>query len=251
MDNLAPVRSLNRRSRQLLQIAFIIAAVGIFLFVVGRAVVTISLLPPSHQLFQLYIGVGNGLSVLGGLLVIVAVAIMLRAVTRRRENDLALLTGDVLSQTGYFDQRFIFIRNINRSGLGYIDAVMLGPPGALVFRILSEKGIYANEASSWLKQNTRGEWFPSPINPTKQIIEDIQRLRQYLAKHTLGDAPVFGVIVFTTGEPAIQFVGKEPTVPVTHLNTLMENLGRNYLVKMDRIPQQTASAVRRLLMDEG
>ena len=36
MENIAPVRALNRRSTQLLQMGFIVLAIGILLTVVGR-----------------------------------------------------------------------------------------------------------------------------------------------------------------------------------------------------------------------
>ena len=119
MENIAPVRALNRRSTQLLQMAFIVLALGVLLTVIGALLTTILLIPRIHPLFWLYDLAGNGLLIIGIVVVIVAIIIGIRALTRRKENDLALMTGDVLNQSNYFDGRYSFIRNINRSGLGY------------------------------------------------------------------------------------------------------------------------------------
>ncbi len=249
MENIAPVRALNRRSTQLLQMGFIVLAIGVLLTVVGALLTTILLIPRIHPLFWLYDLAANGLLVIGVIVVMVAIIIAIRALTRRKENDLAMLTGDVLNQSNYFDGRYSFIRNINRSGLGYIDAVLLGPPGALVFRILNNNGSYANEAANWLKQNKQGEWLPFSTNPTKEAIDDIQHLRDYLAKNRLDSVPVFGIIVFTGGPSAVQISEKNAVVPITHLHTILQNLGGQFLAKQDRIPQEIVTATRRLLLD--
>lgn len=249
MENIAPVRALTRRSRQLLQIAFIVLAVGALMVVVGALLSTILLIPRIHPLFWLYDLTGKGLLLLGTVVLLAAAGIALRAFTRRKENDLALLTGNVLNESNYFDGRYSFVRNINRSGLGYIDAVLVGPPGALVFRILDTTGNLANEGANWLKQSTQQEWLPFSTNPTKEAVDDIQHLRDYLLRNSLETVPVFGVIVFTAGPGAVQIAQKEPVVPISHLHSLLQNLSDQYLAKQDRIPQETVTAVRRLLLE--
>lgn len=249
MENIAPIRALNRRSTQLLQTGFIVLAIGVLSTVIGALLTTILLIPRIHPLFGLYDFVGNGLLVIGVIVIGLAFAIGIRALTRRKENDLALLTGDVLNQSNYFDGRYSFIRNINRSGLGYIDAVLVGPPGALVFRILNNTGNYANEATNWLQQNKQGEWLPFAANPTKEAVEDVQHLRDYLTRNRLDNVPVFGIIVFTAGINAVQIAEKESVVPISHLHSLLQNLSGQFLAKQDRIPQETVTATRRLLLD--
>jgi hypothetical protein len=247
MQNVAPVRALNRRSTQLLQLGFVVLAVGIFLAVIGLAMMTILLLPPSHPMFRIYTVGGNLVFIAGLVVAVLGIALAIRAVTRRRENDLAFVTGDWMSH--FLDARFFYVRNINRSGLGYIDAVLVGPPGALVFRIVNYRGAYANEASTWMKQNGRGQWSPFWVNLTKQAVDDIRSLRNYLARNNLADVPVYGVIVFTQDPSRVSIVEKNPVVPVSHLQTLMDNLRHNYFAKQDRIPQATAVAVSRLLLE--
>jgi len=249
MENIAPVRALTRRSTQLLQMGFIVLAVGVLLTVIGALLTTILLIPRIHPLFWLYDFTGNALLLVGVIVILVAFGIGIRALTRRKENDLAMLTGDVLNQSNYFDGRYSFIRNINRSGMGYIDAVLIGPPGALVFRILSNSGNYANEAANWLKQNKQGEWLPFSTNPTKEAVDDVQHLRDYLARNRLESVPVFGIIVFTAGINAVQIAEKDPVVPISHLHSLLQNLGGQFLAKQDRIPQESVTATRRLLLE--
>jgi len=38
-------------------------------------------------------------------------------------------------------------------------------------------------------------------------------------------------------------------VPISHLHSLLQNLSEQYLAKQDRIPQETVTAVRRLLLE--
>jgi hypothetical protein len=135
------------------------------------------------------------------------------------------------------------VRNINKRGLGYIDAVLVGPPGALVFRIVDKAGIYANEKGNWLARNPQGEWLPWRLNPTDEAIVDIKALREYLALNNVPEIPVFGVVVFTKEAPAIQVVAREPVVPVAQLSDLVTQLQENYLAQ-DRIdPTQTKRIV--------
>lgn len=250
MDNVAPVRALNRRSTQLLQIGFVVLAVGIFLAMVGLLLVSIPLIPTQHQLFIPYDLFFKFLFIIGLIVVVVGIALIIRSLTRRKENDLAMLTGDVMGQSGYFDGRYSFIRNINRPGLGYIDAVLIGPPGALVFRIVDNVGAFANEGGNWLKQDANGEWIPFQINPTKEAVDDIQALRQYLKRQKLEEIPVFGIVVFTADMRDSTVAQRDPVVPISHLDDLVQVLGQQYLVKQDRISQENVTTLRRLLLDD-
>jgi hypothetical protein len=249
MENVAPVNALNRRSRQLFQWSFIIFAVGALVFVLAVLFGTIRLIPSIHPLSWFYDLVTNTFYFVGLIVMAVAIMMAIRAFTRRKENDLALTTGNIINQSGYFDGRYSFIRNINRSGLGYIDAILIGPPGALVFRILDNTGNFANESANWMAQNSRGEWVPARINPTRQCVDDIQHLRQYLTRHNLGTVPIFGLIVFTASEGGVRIAEKDSIVLISHLHSVVQNLSKQYLAKVDRIPQETVTAVRRLLLE--
>jgi hypothetical protein len=247
MRNIAPSRALSRRSNQLLTIAFVVAGIGVFIAVIGVALFVVPFAAPSNPSYGTYLFVRGLVLVLGIIVVLVAVGLAIRALTWKKDNDLALVTGRYLEQ--YLNDRYTLIRNISKREIGYVDAALVGPPGVLVFRILNQRGIYANEGPNWLKQNQKGEWIPAGINPTREAIADIRKMREFLAKHKMGEIPVYGVVVFLVEPPHAQLMAKEPTVPLTHLKSLNDNLQTNYLAK-DRIDLNAVTAIVRLLFGE-
>ena len=246
MQNVSPSGALARRSRQWLQLAFVIVTGGVFVTILGIALFIIPLAVEGNQIFSLYHFVRTILLFGGVIAALAGVGLAIRAYFTRIDNDLALITGRYLSQ--HLDQRFWFVRNISKRGLGYIDAVLVGPPGALVFRIVDVEGVFANERGNWLKQRPNNEWVPARINPTAEDIVDINALREYLAARGLSDVTVYGVVVFTKEEPVTKIMAKEPTVPLAHLSDLMIVLRDNYLAR-DRIDQTTVKRVVDLIYD--
>lgn len=247
MRNIAPSRALSRRSNQLLTIAFVVAGIGVFVGVIGIALFVVPFSAPSNPGYGTYLFIRAAVLALGFVIFLVAVGLAVRALTWKKDNDLAIVTGRYLEQ--YLNDRYTFIRNISKREIGYVDAALVGPPGVLVFRILKDRGIFANEGPNWLKQNQKGEWLPAGINPTREAIADIRKVREFLAKHKLAEIPVYGVVVFIVEPPHTQLMAKEPTVPLSHLQSLNDNLQNNYLAK-DRIDLNAATAVVRLLFGE-
>lgn len=242
MKIVSPARPLVRRSRTLLVLAGVLLSLGVFLVLVGIAMAAIPWVAPESSAYSLFTFM-RGLVFVGGIaLALAALAVAVRAVTLRTENTDAVVTARELAR--HLDDRFTFFTNVNRPGLGYIDGVLVGPPGALVCRILDSKGLFFNEASGWLKGGPNGT--PLRTNPTQQAIDDIKALREYLAKNQLERLPVFGVIVFIHPDPVLRLVVKDPVVPPTHLSSLMIRLQDNYLAK-DRTDNQTIEAVNKLL----
>ncbi len=245
MHNVAPTRSLARRQRQYLTIAFILVAAGIFVIVVGGGLFVIHLAAPGSQaetFFNLLRALVLGF---GLLLLAIAAGLVVRAFTLKADNNLADVTGRFLWR--YLDARYHFIRNVSKRGLGYIDGVLIGPPGVLVFRILATRDVLANDGPNWIKQDSKRQWVPAGINPTRQAAEDVKKVREYLAARRLGDVPVYGVIVFAT--PGAQITSRSPVVPVSTLPALIATLGDNYMAK-DRIDEAKVTAVVRLLYDD-
>lgn len=246
MENVAPSGALARRSRQLLQLAFVVIAGGVFIAVVGLALYVIELAVPDNSIYRFY-DFMRGILLLGGVVVsIVGLIIGARAYFTRVDNDLARQVGMYLEQ--YFDNRYCLVRNVNKSGLGYIDAVLVGPPGVLVFRILDNEGHFRNEKADWLKQNNNGQWVPARIDPTREDVVDIKAVREYLARHGL-EVPVYGVIVFTKSMTLVKISAKEPVVPLSHLSMLYENLGDSYLVRENRVDPTTVQRIVDLIYD--
>ena len=248
MRNVVPARALARRSRRLLEVAFIAITGGIFFAVVGLA---LRIVPLVHEASRLYpaFNAGRWCLILGGILLTGAGGVLiLRALTWKTENDLAKQTGDFLSE--HLDEQYTFIRNISRYKLGYIDAALVGPAGVMIFRIVDYKGAFLNEAGKWMKADLKSEkWKTASINPTKEVVQDIKSLRAYLAARKLPDMPVFGMIVFVKDDPAVHLTLKDSVVRATHLSSLPHRLQEDYLTKERLEPPAVKKIVRLLYGD--
>lgn len=248
MLNTAPSRSLTRRSRNLLAVGFIVLSAGIFAFTIGAFFYLVpTFFGPGTSGEQIQNALGLILLVTGGGGALGGGGLIVRALTRRLENDLAYITGEHLK--AYLDERYKFIRNINQPGLGYIDAVLIGPPGILVFRILERAGELLNEQGGWVRKNRDGDWTPMQVNPTKEAIVDIKAVREYMARYNLKDLDVYGVVVFTTEPPELIIELQEPVVPVAHLSGLLDALRDNYLAR-ERMSEKRVERIANMLLGE-
>ena len=230
MQNLNPTRIVQRRGREVMIIGAFVLMFG--LLSCGCSLVAFLLF--SNSVF------GYGLVALGGIIILVGIGFMVRGLTFRMENQPALAVADVLSRE--LDSSFTLIRNVSRGGLGYIDAVLVGPPGALVFRIVDKPGDYSNEGSDWLERKGGRTFVLSRLNPTRECVTDVLALRKYLAKKGLANVPVYGVVVFTN--PQTQLTARQPTVPIAALRTLTTVLRRDYLTENRLEPKTVETTVQ-------
>jgi hypothetical protein len=247
MLNTAPSRSLARRTRQLALFSFLSIATGVFLISVGVLMFLIPFAGEGTTGATVQRAASIGLFTLGGAAVLLGLFYMVRAVVRRRENDLAALTGEHLSQ--FLDERYKFIRNINRPVLGYIDAVLVGPPGILVFRILDAEGTFINDGSNWARRNRSGDFMPWGTNPTHEAVVDVRAVRDFLKGHQVPKQEVFGIVVFIEDEPRTSFQTKAPVVPVTHLTDLLDTLKEGYLTQ-ERMERRMVERVTKMLLGD-
>ena len=246
MRSLNPKRSRTRRQIRLSTIAFVVAAFGVFACTISLILTAIPLVNIQSSAYSLYSLLLYGVLGFGTLLIVVGIALAFRALLLRPENDLALVAGQYLSQQ--LDERYTLIRNYNRPGVGYIDAVLVGPPGALVVRILDHQGDLLNDGSDWVKRGRGGRFETININPTRQALVDIRKLREYFQKNRL-DVPVYGVVVFNRSERDLRLSAQAPAVPPTHLHRIMDTLKTDYFAK-DRIDAARVQAAVTLLMGE-
>jgi hypothetical protein len=248
MHNTAPSRSLARRSRAFLVIGFMVASGGVFLTALGLFLrIVPTFFGQGTAAGDIQNGIGITLLVVGVIAFLAGVGLAVRALTRRRENDIANVAGEHLKT--HFDERYHFIRNINQPKLGYIDAVMVGPPGILVFRILDITGELLNQKGGWVKKNRHGEMTPMRVNPTREAVVDVKAVREFLEKHRLMDLDVYGVVVFVQEPPALVFRADDPVVPVAHLSGLIDALKSNYLAK-ERLEPELIQRIYGLLFGE-
>ncbi len=247
MRNVAPSNSLVRRANQVKTLALLIGAIGVFVTAIGVLLSVIPLVSVSAPEYATYSFVSDLALVTGIALLVIAVALAVRAFTWKIDNDLAMITGKFLAQ--YLDDRFTLIRNVSKRQIGYVDAVLVGPPGVLVFRILDVEGSFANEGANWLHRQPNGEFVPARINPTREAVDDIRKVREYLENKQIPNTPVYGVVVFTKPEQRVPLSAHDPVVPPSHLQSLVNNLRPNYLAK-DRIDAPTVVQIVRALYGE-
>lgn len=245
MNHIAPRRIVSRRASQMLTLAFLLAAAGLFILALGVFLFAVPLDKPAHPSFALYSLVRGALLGLGVLGLAAAAVLAVRALTYRRDNDLALLTGRALEPL--LDNRFTFIRSLNRRDTGYIDALLVGPPGLMVFRIVDLTGVYANDGLNWMRRDPGGQWRPARFSPTRQDLADIRKLQLVLRRRGFADVPIFGMIVFTADPSRVALQSKSPALPITHLTALHHSLQQGYL-GAPPVDGDMLSAIVRLLL---
>lgn len=246
MRNIAPTRALERRARHFLQGAFSLIAGGVFLAAVGLFLTAVPLVAKESGGFGLYTFFATVLFFGGGIIALGGLGLGLRAFlwARNSDNQLAKIVANAFAPS--LGDEYTFIRNVNRFGLGYIDAVLVGPPGALVFRITDKEGIFLNEGDRWLRANKNREWVPAGIDATREAVADIKALREYAVNNKLPEIPVYGVVVFVRESPRVEITLKEPLIPATQLSATLARLQTSYFAK-NRIDNATAAALVKLL----
>lgn len=243
MRNLVTARALARRSRNLLLAAILVILLGVLAITTGLVMRLIPFVISSHPNFGLYTTVHQALVGVGGMIILIGLLMILRALTWKRENPIATQIGRVLAQELNLDDRYTYIPNLSRRAIGYVDAVLIGPPGLLVFRITEKGGTFFNEGSVWMKQRDKGNWSPLRWSPTKEVIADVNKIRAYLQNRNISQIPVFPVIVFVEDQPETRITTEKPTVPVLQPHELAYGLSNTYFGQTDRIEQLVANKV--------
>ena len=131
MRNIAPSRALSRRSNQLLTVAFFVAGGGVFVVAIGIALFVVQFAAPSNPGYETYLFIRGMVVAIGFVIILVAIGLAIRALTWKKDNDLAIVTGRYLEQ--YLNDRYTFIRNVSKREIGYVDAVARRSPGCAGF----------------------------------------------------------------------------------------------------------------------
>jgi hypothetical protein len=234
MQNLNPRNSLSRRS------LFYLMIIGLPVVFIGGSLIVGAVLLSQFPLFGDASGLAalcfTGLGIFGVLGGLVSTY---RGLTLKRDNELAYQVGETLKP--YLDDRFTFLRNVSRRGLGYIDGVLIGPPGALVMRTVDYGGAWRNEMTEWKVRKGNGGVSFASQNPTRECARDVYALRKYLAKRNLEGIPVYGVVVFTAAN--VQLEGEASTIPISQMQMLYQVLVQPYgFLESERIDPKLAKA---------
>ncbi len=238
MQNINPARTVSRRGR-------FYVTLGALGFFAGLMMIALAVLFHFMPLWEsAWFGlVKIGLGIVGAALTVIGFVAVLRGLTLQKDNPLAFAVGEALKQ--FLDANYTYLRNVSIRGVGYIDAVLVGPPGALVFRIVDYKGNWRNERANWLVLRG-GKMRKARTNPTRECAHDVYNLRKFLKKKGLERVPVYGIIVFT--DPNVELSAAEPVIPICELRTLYPIMRREYL-REERIAPPTVRQTVDAILD--
>lgn len=237
MHNVTPERAMTRQARQLIVSGMLLLLLGLVIFAIGGMLVIIPLsIAAWYDVLQ-----GAGL-VIGGLFILFGLIQIIRGLRYPRDNVFAAALADHLA--AFLDYRYTFIRNIGGRRLGYVDAVLIGPNGALVVYFFPGQGAYFTKQNTWYEEKDQ-KLQTIRTNPTQEAAKDVTALREYLAEHGLGNVPVFAVIVMSYAQTAIRV--QEPVIPVAYMSATQPALADNYLARERITPEQIKAIVTLLL----
>ncbi len=238
MHNISPARAMARQARRLFITGMIVVLVGLVLVAFGVLLVVVPLARAGWYSVLETALVGAGL-----LTAVVGLGLVIRGVTFPEDNQYARRMGSVLAQA--LDYRYTFIRNISRRGLGYVDAVLVGPNGALVFYFFARKGVFFLEGNIWFRRTEANKLRPASANPTQEAVKDVNALREYLAERGLAQVPVYAVVALPYAETVV--TAQRPVVPVAHMPHVVAALRDNYLAE-ERIDAAAVKATVKAIM---
>ena len=229
MQNVAPTRRLNRRSRDFLMAAALVFLFGAALMAAGIALHVFSLVVPFNRGFAVYDQTRKALLVLGLGIAFLSMLMALRAVAWKTDNALAWQLGERLALQ--LDRRFVFIRNISQRSLGYIDAALVSQHGVLVLRVTDWRGKYFNQGGDWLRRGRKGGWQPLRRNPTREAVAAALKVKACLKEYHLSEAPVFAAVVFMRESPEVELQLQDPALPVLTAGGLIAGLRDSYFAQ--------------------
>ncbi|RPI93973.1 MAG: hypothetical protein EHM39_12515 [Chloroflexi bacterium] len=234
MQNINPARNITRRGRYYLSLGCLAFFGGGIALALGALFVFIplwdSLLFTALNVLLFIVGIAG---------VSVGIFGFVRSQTLQKDNELAFAVGEGLSQ--FLDNRYTYLRNVSKRGVGYIDAVLVGPPGALVFRIVDYAGSWINERADWRLKAKGGRLRLAKTNPSREVVRDVYALRKFFAKRGLERVPVYAIVVFTSPDVALSAEG--PVVPIAEVPTLFQIMRRDYLIDERIAPPAVRAAV--------
>lgn len=222
MKNINPQKHINRRGRFYFLLGAFMFMIGLISIASGILLLLLPVLGTSLSTPVAVVGL-----IVGGIMALTGIFLVFRGTTLKKDNMLAYDVGEAMRTFLGSDARYTYVRNLSKRGLGYIDAVLIGPPGLLVFRTVDYKGEWRNEGAYWKVRNKRGNLQPSSNNPSRECAKDVYALRKYLAKYDLERVPVYGVVVFCSEK--VKLRGQGPVIPIAEKHTLYQILSRDYL----------------------
>jgi len=245
MQIVVPESALSRRARGLLLAALLLGALGLLIGALAAALFVVPLVVPSNPSFPTYQAARQAGLIVAGVALALALLLALCALTLRRDNATAERVGERLA--AFVPAGYLYIRNVSKPSLGYIDAVLIGTAGILVLRTVERTGIFYAEAQRWMIQRDRDQWRTLRWSPTREVLHDVQQLERYLASKGLKSVPIQGLIVFTAPPPTTTIHAPAALVPVAQLHTLEDAVQQHFLAHKGRFAVQDAERAAKLI----
>lgn len=226
MKNVSTQRAITRQAYQFMVFGFGGIALGVFLVVLSAFLGRVPLTAPNTSSASTVQFIAGALQIVGAAAGLAGFAALVRGATFKRGNPLADRVGTILAHA--LPDEYTYIRSINTFRLGYIDAVLVGPPGVLVFRIVEQGGTLLHEGNRWLRPGPDGNWLPAGFSASRDCIVDMRAVKNFLARKQIVTEAIFGVAVLI-GDAKI--TEKSPVIPGVSLDGLMERLRSGYMAK--------------------
>lgn len=239
MRNLTPSHAMARKGRRLMISGGVVGLAGLLLIALAILLFVVPVFRADwYEVARAVI------LIVGGILCLVGLGLILRGVLLPKDNPHARRMADYLAR--FLDYRYTFIRNISKRELGYVDAVLIGPNGVLVFYFLDKRGAFHSQGNAWFSV-VNGQFRPAGVNPTLEAAKDVRALRRFLAQRNLELVPVYAVIV--AAYPDMHLSVQQPVIPVSHMADVHVVLRDNYLAQIRVQPELVQQTVR-TIMDE-
>lgn len=218
MHSISPERAMARHARRSFITGMVILLIGLLFVAIGVLFVVIPVArAPWYSTLKV-------VTILLGALAVVSGGVLVgRALMFPVDNQFARHMADIMAPA--LDARYTFVRNISRRGLGYLDAVLVGPNGALVFYFFHRPGDYLCEGNVWYRRH-EGRLRPAAQNPTHEVVKDVRALRDVLRARNLGDMPVYAVVVIAGAQTRVET--QQPVVPVVEMQNVVLALKDSY-----------------------
>ncbi|MBN1285857.1 MAG: NERD domain-containing protein [Anaerolineae bacterium] len=219
---------------------FFLTLSGVLLMLIGLVIAVLNVFGGGAVQNLLVVGA----IILGAVLVVVGAVNFVRGMRTPTTDPL----GARLAQTlvSVLDSRHLLLRDHSMQANLVVkpDAVVVGPGGVMVLKLINEPGIFRCENETWLKRIAGRDFQSWKRSPTREIIQELDVMREYLASHQLQNVPIDAFIVFTY--PAAEISVRAPAIAVTTLDYLPGELRHGYLLS-DRIDMDLLRQTRRLL----
>ncbi len=204
--------------------------------------VVLILLPLFEGVVQTLVNVGAFL--FGGILLLIGAFLFGSGLAASTADLKGARLAQVLSSV--LDANHTLLREPARGGLdARLDALIIGPGGVMAIKQVDDAGIFRCEGDLWLQRLPGKDFQIWDRNPTREFVQEIDRLRAYLNKRGLNNVPLTTLIVFTN--PHAEISARAPAIPIAPLFTLPVELRNGYLLS-PRIDEETQRRVRRAFM---